>query len=528
MKRIILFTIITSFLLFLLEINHTGFVNASSFVKTEKVCQITGTTPLINGVFGTDLGIMIQGDNKLYHFFGDTNLEKAEPGSSISNILAYSEKQAGGCLDLNFVTIRNLYPNVADFYAKESDWQAYEEEQILREIDQNIFRGYQFHFDWAKNQDLNTLINELNRKFQSIVDYYLNSSRDKLADYYARTALRLNSTGVAFRDNNDPATYPRDYLSYQTHYDWAFSNTTSKEMVLGEITARTNKIFNDIEANRVKQAIPSKIFSGEITLIPTGAIYYEKKLFVYFMSINNWGAPGIWTSNFGGLAVSTDDGIIFRRIDEMFAGTSNFVQMNPVSISFGYLYLLGTSSGRFGQAKLARVQISKIESKNAYEYCHLKSPTQCSWTNSQNSASIIVPGSFGENSVVYNSYLKTWLLIYLNPFAPEKIEFRTAPNLWGPWSEAKTLLECTNEFASCYGGFTNPTLIENNGKTIFWTLSLYSQYNVFLMKTDLNPVDLTGDNIVDILDLRKLLTDLSTTHGTILFDYNKLVENFGR
>ena len=90
----------------------------------------------------------------------------------------------------------------------------------------------------------------------------------------------------------------------------------------------------------------------------------------------------------------------------------------------------------------------------------------------------VIPAPVGEMSVQYNTYLKQFLALYCN--GNNDVVARTAPapqGLWGP----EQMLVSANDFP---GGIYAPLLHPwSTGKEIYYNLSLWSDYNVMLMKT---------------------------------------------
>lgn len=62
------------------------------------------------------------------------------------------------------------------------------------------------------------------------------------------------------------------------------------------------------------------------------------------------------------------------------------------------------------------------------------------------------------------------------------IELREAPEPWGPWSDPITVVTRGGPYTGCYGAYLYPAFFENNGETIYFNMSLWGPYNVFLMK----------------------------------------------
>ena len=75
-------------------------------------------------------------------------------------------------------------------------------------------------------------------------------------------------------------------------------------------------------------------------------------------------------------------------------------------------------------------------------------------------------------------------MTYLNETSGA-IELREALEPWGPWSDPKTVVTRSGQYAGCYGAYMHPAFFKNNGQTIYFNMSLWGPYNVFLMKATL-------------------------------------------
>ena len=75
-------------------------------------------------------------------------------------------------------------------------------------------------------------------------------------------------------------------------------------------------------------------------------------------------------------------------------------------------------------------------------------------------------------------------MLYLNETSGA-IELRESPDPWGPWSDPKTIVTRAGQFSGCYGAYLHPAFFEHNGETIYFNMSLWGPYNVFLMKATL-------------------------------------------
>ena len=89
-------------------------------------------------------------------------------------------------------------------------------------------------------------------------------------------------------------------------------------------------------------------------------------------------------------------------------------------------------------------------------------------------------------SVQYNEYLKKYVVLYGDQF--NNIVMRTSDTPAGHLVEAKVLM------AQQSGGIYAPMLhpwspsTAGTGSDLYWNLSLWSEYNVMLMKTDLTKI----------------------------------------
>nr|WP_238994615.1 DUF4185 domain-containing protein [Mycolicibacterium chubuense] len=257
---------------------------------------------------------------------------------------------------------------------------------------------------------------------------------------------------------------------------------------------------------------------NSVTLIPTAGVSvnvpvtsetpYGTIQYVTFMSVSNWGSAGRWTTNYAGIAYSTDNGENFTvdrgsvRYNSIFSGNKNFQQSAFVKGDDGYIYMYGTPNGRQGAAYVARVAPDDILNLSKYQYYKAPSKTWFgttvpgAWvTGRPQSASAIIGKSGGflgmtkpgytvsEMSVQYNEYLGKYIVLYGDQ--SNNIVMRTADTPEGVWSDPTILM--TQQPGGIYAPMLNPwspsTL--GTGPDLYWNLSLWSSYDVMMMHTDL-------------------------------------------
>ncbi len=256
-----------------------------------------------------------------------------------------------------------------------------------------------------------------------------------------------------------------------------------------------------------------------ITLIPTAGISvptpgteYGVTQYISFMSVTQWGAPGQWTTNYSAIATSEDNGEVWKvapqtvRYNQPWTGNQNFQQSAFVRPGDGYVYAYGTPNGRQGAAYVSRVPQANILDLTKYEYYSAGNPgffgwgaTPAGWYKNNPGAATPVFGQGGgacgvanpgnqvsEMSVQYNKTLKKYVVLYGDQF--NNIVMRTADRPEGAWSTAKVLMGQQN------GGIYAPMMhpwspsTMGTGNDLYWNLSLWSEYDVMLMRTDLTKV----------------------------------------
>ncbi|MDT5340430.1 MAG: hypothetical protein QOD90_5935 [Mycobacterium sp.] len=257
-----------------------------------------------------------------------------------------------------------------------------------------------------------------------------------------------------------------------------------------------------------------------ITLIPTAGISiptpgtrFGVTQYVNFMSVTNWGAAGTWTTNYSAIAYSEDNGENWKvaptsvRYNDPWSGNANFQQGAFVRPGDGYVYSYGTPNGRQGAAYVSRVAERDILDTTKYDYYSAGSAggwfgwgaTPAGWYRNQPAKATAVfgqdtgacgvanPGNqVSEMSVQYNKQLKKYVALHGDQF--NNIVMRTSDSPTGTWSTAKVIL--TQQPGGIYAPMMHPwsSSTMGTGTDLYWNLSLFTPYNVMLMKTDLTKV----------------------------------------
>ncbi|KRB36888.1 DUF4185 domain-containing protein [Microbacterium sp. Root180] len=230
---------------------------------------------------------------------------------------------------------------------------------------------------------------------------------------------------------------------------------------------------------------------GEVTKIPTHGFAIGETLYISYMSVKFWGEPGAWDANYAGLAKSTDQGETWTALDSpQWPGDSNFIQVAPVHVTeegTEYLYFWTIPAGRFGGVALMRVPATEdaVEDADAYTYfAGTDDSADPIWESDMDAAELVVDGTIGELSVMWSTYLERWVMTYSdggNAYIREGI------TPWGPWGDPIELVSSA-DYPGLYSPYMSPRYVADDGKRIYFSMSLWDPYNVFWFSADLDKV----------------------------------------
>lgn len=250
--------------------------------------------------------------------------------------------------------------------------------------------------------------------------------------------------------------------------------------------------FDEMIVNDQGEAIellPSlKEDHNEMTKIPTYGVNVAETLYLFYMSVRHWGEPGEWDANYSGIAKSVDEGQTWEFIESAkWPGDSNFIQVSSYKVVMDddttEIYFWSIPAGRFGGVKLMKVNEKFIEDISKYEYyIGTDEDGNPLWSQQMENAVLVVDDTVGELSVIWNPFLKRWIMMYMQDRGG--IVMREGLTPWGPWG--KPLQAITQgQYPGLYSPYMNQKYIENDGEFIYFTLSLWGPYNVFWMKVRL-------------------------------------------
>ncbi|MCH5599172.1 DUF4185 domain-containing protein [Niabella ginsengisoli] len=268
----------------------------------------------------------------------------------------------------------------------------------------------------------------------------------------------------------------------------AFSNDT----VLSDGIKITGMALDD--SGRAREICAGASANPKVyqTSIPTAAIHAGKNDYVHYMNIYEWSAPkGRWLTNFSSLYGSSDRGKTWKRVKEVtFKPDSKFSQVCYAKKD-GWVYMIGTLSGRGSAAYLCRFKEENITDLKLYEYWNSSSNK---WvTGVEDEATPIIEAPVGEASIIFNETVKRWIIMYsydpnLDPtkaFKNSGLVYRDSKSLHGNWSSPKMVMG--KDSLQGYAPFIHP--LSKKGKYLYFTKSLWKPYNVFLARADIKVSD---------------------------------------
>lgn len=295
--------------------------------------------------------------------------------------------------------------------------------------------------------------------------------------------------GLFFGDTNGAGFQPHLNGGGGNGTNWrsnvlAFSEDTNLEdgltiygMVLDE-DGKAKEIIDGGKANREKYQ----------TSIPTSVIRVGNTDYVHYMNIYDWaGANCSWLTNFSSIYSSSDNGQSWVRKEEVtFKPLSHFSQVTYAKKN-GYVYMIGTRSGRGDAGYLARFKEIDILNMSEYEYWN---GNHNKWIKGdENAATVVIPAPVGEASLIFHEKSGRWIITYNYDYACDPKEsrkkhailYRDTDDITS-WSDYKVLVS-DQDYSGLYCAYLHP--LKTNEDKLYFLMSLWGPYNVYLMSVDL-------------------------------------------
>ena len=282
--------------------------------------------------------------------------------------------------------------------------------------------------------------------------------------------------GLAFGDTNGKGFVPSDGGGGTGEDNWRgnvvlFSNDTCLDdglTLCGGVMDPSGKFAREVCLSR-------HIGYGDWSSIPTGAIHANGCEYIHYMNIKTWDG---WTTNHSKMYRSEDKGQTWTLCEGIeWGGESHFGQVGFFHHSDGYIYMMGTQTGREDSAHMARFLEQNIEDKSLYEFWDGEKWVQ----GDEECAASVIKDKVGELSIAYLPKLGKWIVLHIGPLRKE-ITLRWASEPQGPWSDPIKIVSMA-DYPICYGSFIHPLSLESDH--LYFVMSSWRPYNTYLMRADL-------------------------------------------
>jgi len=220
-------------------------------------------------------------------------------------------------------------------------------------------------------------------------------------------------------------------------------------------------------------------------------------LYMWVHEIYGWTTPGHRDVQGSGWAVSLDGGRTWRYDGAMFDGNSPF-QFVTAYQDGDMLYLFGNAGSGYGETYLMRVAAKDVRDRAAYTFfAGIDEQGRPIWSEDEQDATWVLEQSNREIGIVYNQYLGVFLMTGLDTIN-DQVVVHESPTLYGPWSRASTLfhkvympvMSAQDKMPHCYGAFSLPSMVSEDGKTMYFTISQFRPYQVHWMGVTFEKSDL--------------------------------------
>jgi hypothetical protein len=254
--------------------------------------------------------------------------------------------------------------------------------------------------------------------------------------------------------------------------------------------------------------------------VPLDGVSVSNRMYLYHSTDNSASV----TMGRSVVAVSTNDGRNFELLYTLSTGHFINVSVNKLNVRDwpGFpqtegegLALFGSGSYRASDVRLAFQPANAIEDVSSLQYfTGLDAAGNPLWSvNEMDAIALFDQPCVGELSVAWNKFIRRWVMLY-NCDPPRGINYRTARQPWGPWTQPQVLFEPwddlgyahfmhvnwtfrnldtvhnpgrQNEWAGEYGPYIFKELGTgtDNRTTLYFTMSTWNPYVTVLMKTEL-------------------------------------------
>jgi hypothetical protein len=240
---------------------------------------------------------------------------------------------------------------------------------------------------------------------------------------------------------------------------------------LADALSRVEYFSRDGYPCEILAATPGERFAGR-RFWPEHGTVVEGKVIFYYIGIRHFDQGSAWGFQGVGSGIAMLNPVTGECERVRREGLWQYWPVIGDDLHFGtqvlregpLLYVFSSRRrGPDSEALLARVPVDSVLDLNAYEYWTAGAEE---WTKHFED-SCPVTGAANEFSVSFNPYLGCYLMVYVDSWT-KRLCLRTAPFLWGPYSEPQisSVLPHREEAGIVSLGFEHPQFRGENGRII--------------------------------------------------------------
>lgn len=240
------------------------------------------------------------------------------------------------------------------------------------------------------------------------------------------------------------------------------------------------------------QPLHSRRVYGDASTVPAGGVEIDGRAYIFAMRVIWWNHGPAQTHAYGVLFRENENG----EFEEIFNWSTDEIHVNtaPVFVADQQkVYMICTATYRNSPVYLSFVEPQNIEEKDSYYYFSGRNENGMpKWTNNIEEAQPLEGMEnvkAGEISFVYNPVLQKYFIMFDSfSIINNGVWLYYSDEPYGPYSRVKVgVLKNASwmqeNWSGCYGGYIIPYMFGEDGKDIYFTISVWKPYITVVLKT---------------------------------------------
>ncbi len=310
-----------------------------------------------------------------------------------------------------------------------------------------------------------------------------------LIDQRARdVGISGTDLGIGFERNNSIWILFGDVVGTELHKGGA----SAVLLIPKRLTLDCSKMKWKTENNSFYKPLHSRRQYGDASTVPAGAVEISNKAYIFAMRVIKWEKFPKQTHARGVLFKENESG----EFEEVYEWEIDDIHVNTAPVKVGNkIYMIATSLYRKSPLYLAYVNLEDIDKPSKYMYFAGRDSDKIIWSSNPADAKPLEGTEnlkIGEVSFVYNPILKKYFILFKSYSIKNNgfwLMYSDKPT--GPFEKIK-LNVCKDAdwmklgWSGCYGGYIVPYYFGENGRDLYFTVSVWVPYTTVLLKTEFN------------------------------------------